>query len=329
MHMGAPHTPRRPVFFWQGVLILLPVVVLSIVSLVSLRQDERAAELDARNRAAEEVQSLARALRSPVNDELQRFLNLQNRWMIGLRLASQPTTSGNFPEATLKADIEKWEQDYPGLKLADQVTPHGDILTDGRQINPPDFPFIPTPPKWFTELSPQKKGAWERLRAATNPAEIKTRQQAFLAGNPSADARLAADYVTWPPDRFLNNGRPVATETGIFFQDLGCYRLVAATNAQLSAALLNSVWYQLFVNPSFLAPKLLELTEGLTNRADVVVQQKFCGCNCCGTASHGWCDTSARSGNCQICGRGKAEGRRCRSGRTGLTMAPCWRFSSR
>ena len=82
MHMGAPHTPRRPVFFWQGVLILLPVVVLSIVSLVSLRQDERAAELDARNRAAEEVQSLARALRSPVNDELQRFLNLQNRWMI-------------------------------------------------------------------------------------------------------------------------------------------------------------------------------------------------------------------------------------------------------
>ena len=63
--MAAPQTQRKPTFLWQGVLILLPVAVLATVSLVALRQDERAAEQDARNRAAENVQSLARAMRSP------------------------------------------------------------------------------------------------------------------------------------------------------------------------------------------------------------------------------------------------------------------------
>jgi signal transduction histidine kinase len=240
-----------------------------------LRQDERTAEQDARNRAAEDVQSLARAVRSPVNDALQRFLTLQNRWIIGLRLASQPTTGGTFPDVNVQSDAEKWNHDYPGLKLADLAVPHGKILTDGRQIDPPDFPLVPSPPQWFRDLSPSQKKDWERLRSATTPTEIATRRQAFLTSHPSDDARLAADYITWPPDRFLNNWRSVATETGILFQDLGCYRLLTATNAQLSPALLNAVWHQLFDNPSFLAPRLLVLTTGLTNRADVAVQQKF------------------------------------------------------
>ncbi|MGA2871327.1 MAG: hypothetical protein ABSF34_19460, partial [Verrucomicrobiota bacterium] len=55
-----------PKFFWQGVWILLPVIVLVVVSLISLKQDERAAEQDARQRAAEYVQSLALAMRFTV-----------------------------------------------------------------------------------------------------------------------------------------------------------------------------------------------------------------------------------------------------------------------
>ncbi|MGA2173498.1 MAG: HAMP domain-containing sensor histidine kinase [Verrucomicrobiota bacterium] len=275
---------QKPGFFWQGVLILLPVAALAVVSLVSLRQDERAAEEEARHRAAENAQSLARAVRPLVDDELHRFLTLQNDWMTGLHSASQPLVSMAFPPSTLSADIEKWEQDYPGLKLADLATPHGEILTDGRQIEPPEYPPVPAPPNWFQELSPRQKSQWEDFRSAANPTEIKTRLQSFLAGNPSEDARLAALCLTYPPEQILGGVRLLAAESGISFQDIACSRLLSATNARLSVSLLNSVWHQAIENPSFVAPRLLELAQGLTNRADAVLRQKFFWmqlfCNC-------------------------------------------------
>ena len=39
-----PTTGSRPSFFWQGLMILLPVAVLAVVGLYSLRQDAQAAE---------------------------------------------------------------------------------------------------------------------------------------------------------------------------------------------------------------------------------------------------------------------------------------------
>src|ERR1035437_2810377 len=91
--MTGPHKTRKPTFFWQALLILLPVTVLAVVSLASLRRDEQAAEQAARQRAAGNVQSLARAIRSTVNDELHQFLTLQNVWTMELRLTSQPSVT--------------------------------------------------------------------------------------------------------------------------------------------------------------------------------------------------------------------------------------------
>jgi signal transduction histidine kinase len=49
--MGVSRTSRNPTFFWQGMLILLPVAVLAAIGWVSLRQDKILAEHDARERA--------------------------------------------------------------------------------------------------------------------------------------------------------------------------------------------------------------------------------------------------------------------------------------
>ncbi len=49
--MAGPHTSRKPTFFWQGMLILLPVAVLAAIGWASLRQDKLLAEHDARERA--------------------------------------------------------------------------------------------------------------------------------------------------------------------------------------------------------------------------------------------------------------------------------------
>src|SRR5882724_4513263 len=276
--MAKSNPNQKPKFLWQGVLILLPVAVLAIVSLISLRQDERAAEQDARSRAAENVQSLARAMRPSVDDELHRFLTLQNVWMSGLRLAAHPAVSGTFPDAGLKTDIEKWERDYPGFRLADLATPEGEILVDGRQIAPAEISAVPTPPKWFRELSPEQRKFWEDLRSAAanrdGATKIKNRQEAYLSTRPPGDARQAAYYATYTPEQILSGQAALATESGISFQDIACHQLLTTTNAELSFLVLNSVWNQVFANPSFVAPTLLDLTETLTNRSSTVVQEK-------------------------------------------------------
>src|SRR6266571_6085162 len=46
---------RRPTFLWQGLLILLPVLVLAAVGFFSLRQDKTLAQRE----AAEKAQSIA------------------------------------------------------------------------------------------------------------------------------------------------------------------------------------------------------------------------------------------------------------------------------
>src|SRR5690242_7016172 len=196
--MSVASTQRQPTFFWQGVFIMLPVAVLAVVSLISLRQDEQAAETDAHNRAEQNAQSLARAIRVTVNDEFQRFLTLQNEWMTGLHSASQPSVSMAFPDDKLKADIKQWEQDYPGLKLTELAVPQGEILADGRQIEPPELPTVPTPPQWFRELSPEQKRLWETGRLATDPAQIRNCRQRFLDTKPSAAAQQAAFYQFGP-----------------------------------------------------------------------------------------------------------------------------------
>jgi len=68
--MDRTNSGRRPSFFWQGLMIILPVLVLAVVGLYSLRQDEQAAEQAARKRAADSAQSLARAVGDMAGEEL-------------------------------------------------------------------------------------------------------------------------------------------------------------------------------------------------------------------------------------------------------------------
>jgi signal transduction histidine kinase len=273
--MTAARNQRRPGFFWQGILIMLPVAMLAVVGLISLRQDERAAEADARKRAAENVQSLARAVRSSVKDEFQRFLVLQNVWMIELRSASQPTINSEFPDAKLKPDGEKWERDYPKFKLADLVVPEAEILTNGAQISPPDFPPAPIPPKWFRELTPEQKNLWGNLRAAKTHSEIDSRRQIFLNSKPSSDAQQAALDLFRPAKEMIGHSNFQFTESGISFEEIACYRLLSAPDAKLTGDLLQSIWWRITGQPSLLSPKLLELAQNLTNRAAANIQQKF------------------------------------------------------
>jgi signal transduction histidine kinase len=263
--MDRTNSGRRPSFFWQGLMIILPVLVLAVVGLYSLRQDEQAAEQAARKRAADSAQSLARAVGDMAGEELSEFLNLQNVWMIDLNLNSQPR-AGMSSDNDLEAGIAKWERTYPGLKLAALAEPQCDLLTDGREIAPPSVPATPSPPKWYCELSPRQRELWEALRQG------QASVQDFLDTNPSQDARLAALAVH--QDNILIWDRAPSTETGIAFADVASFQLLNA-EAPPSLQLLDAVWHRLFDTPSFVAPALLELAEARTNGADAFAQEKL------------------------------------------------------
>ena len=265
--MAGARIQRKPSFLWHGILILLPVAVLGIVSLASLRRDERAAEQDARQRAAESVQSLSRAIRSTVNDELHQFLTLQNVWTMELRSASQPSVTVT-PDDRLAADIARWERNHPGLKLADLAAPQCELLADGRQLEPPEIPIAPVPPKWFRELTPKQKGLWEDLYlvAATNVAPRQA-VEAFAGSGVSKEAAvLAGNLAATAPDQRIFIGD--ISESGVSFRGLALYRLLRNPSTTLSNSCARELFNEIFASPSFMAPALLELAETRTNGTD-------------------------------------------------------------
>ena len=280
MRMTAPRIQRKPTFLWQGVLILLPVAVLVVASLVSLRRDEAAAERDARQKAAADVQSLASVIRYTINEEIQRFIVLQNMRMMELGYASQPSITGT-PDQKLAADIARWERDYSGLKIADLATGEGELLEDGRQIAPPAIPVAPTPPKWFPELTPQQQALWNNL-----PKHFVTRTtrdptfNEFENSGVSSDARQAANNLAARLNHHnFSYGVPLDdteySESGLSFRSIALQQMLCDSKTPITNALQQAFWSEVFDTPSFMAPLLLELAARRANEADGVPREKF------------------------------------------------------
>ena len=78
--MTGRRTQRVFGFWWQGLLILLPTVVLAAVGFRALRQDQRLVEQEARQRAAEMARDLSTRLARPIAGELSEFELTANGW---------------------------------------------------------------------------------------------------------------------------------------------------------------------------------------------------------------------------------------------------------
>jgi signal transduction histidine kinase len=269
--------PRRQSFFWQGVLILLPALALAVASLFLLHNDERAFEEDARRSAIQNAQSLARAVQSVSNDELQRFLSLENRWANTLRVLGDPNALPfpGSPDLKLEAEIDKWEQDYPGLNLQKLALRTCKILSDGRQIEPPESPPVPLPPAWYQELSGQQKSLWKDLASTTKPAGHRELINAFVATQPSKEAQRAERCLTSSAQDNLGSIGWIPSESGVSFHDIACCELLTATNASLSRQILGAIWEDLEFHPSFVASGLLDFAVRLTNAADADLCDKL------------------------------------------------------
>ena len=253
---------RPPSFFWQGTLILLPVLVLAVVGLISLRQDEQAAEQAARKKAVENAASLAFAMSSIVRDELSEFMVLQQQWISKIHSAIPDTMPGHAaPSMTdLNGRIAAWEKSHPGLRMEDLALPTALFSDSGEQRQPPGSVPVPFPPEWYREFTTTQRQAWEALRQnqSTNDAAGGNTApwENFLATDPSTESRNAAsNYARLATMR----GDPISysgfTEAGVPFADLALLQtLERVTEKGWSTNLLNqlarSVWLSSFMTPA-------------------------------------------------------------------------------
>src|SRR4051794_15798741 len=99
--------PSRPTFLWQAGLILLPVVVLSGIGWISLRQDELLVEHDAQQRAQVFADQLApmlwtQLIASPTNESNQVTLEVDQ---FGQLISPPPSAPAPTPAPLLMADL--------------------------------------------------------------------------------------------------------------------------------------------------------------------------------------------------------------------------------
>lgn len=228
-------TTQKPAFFWQGLLILLPVGVMAAIGLGAILRDRATVEQQARQRAQEMAQELAPELGRRVAGELAGFEVIGLSWfedqrlrlerlqrgtlMVAARrirpstgprmaeayptsaprpLTSSPTGSSQGPEGYPSA-FAKWQAAYPDLR-AEAVFPSR-VWWSGNQSGPgtleADEP--PRPPFWLRALSEEQRRAWDALgqvrRSSGKLAELAAAVERLFALAPPPEARVNGELL--------------------------------------------------------------------------------------------------------------------------------------
>ena len=152
--MAVQRTQRRPTFFWQAALILLPVLVLAVMGWFSLRQDKLLAEHDAKERA----RAVADELLPKIWDELAA----KPANNPAPRLIREFFITNGFGERVLVLDHEPVNL-CPSFQI-----PSFQINSAGKLVFPPPYALVPPPfPLDSGELTIEQKELWQKL---PNPA---------------------------------------------------------------------------------------------------------------------------------------------------------------
>jgi len=135
--MVNPRSNRTPTFFWQALLILLPVCALSVFGVASLRQDRLLVEQEARERAGRVAEDLG-----------ERIWN----GLLGVYADFVPS---DRPSGLPKAAATERSRD----EVIVEISPEGHL------VRPPPFVSAPTPqPLDDASLDEQQREIWREAR---------------------------------------------------------------------------------------------------------------------------------------------------------------------
>lgn len=298
---GRLSAPRSPRFFWPGVAILLPIVVLAVAGIASLAKDRAMVEAEARERAQASLNLLVPA----VNESLGVALDdLEAAHLAGFEhpaalCSAWPGTGENLQRAfNLFPDdpapvLARWRSRYPGFKLADVLPARLRFQPAGPGVLFGPNGEAPTPPPWFVELAPDSRRLWEQTRAlsatGTNIATLEAAQWAFSQSTSNAEARLNAEVFLWLGRWRLERGRgwarhvkPVVDRDPAARAESGLpLSAVALADALRSARVTGfepelQAWLaeNVFVHPSLLTPALLDAYQPVARSAEWAGQNR-------------------------------------------------------
>ena len=299
--MGRPRPNRKPSFFWQGTLILLPVTVMAIMAAAAIVKDRAAVEQEARQRAGEIVQQLNQNLARQVKYHWWEYGAYLESWSEDVREKGLwPGSSLRESCAAVRKQAESFrsqvrsdlsigpnapEADHESIKFWPAFNADGSILPrwvpsgfEGRF--PVDEP--PNPPSWQFQLSPAQAAAWEALcRASRDASDAQAVQNAsfkFENTHPSYDARENADFIRLQAEtatqpaanaigKLLQFGRPAQlSPSGI---PLSSLYVAEALKRAAETGPSEHIWFpltlEIFSEPNFFTPVLLNLARPLTN----------------------------------------------------------------
>jgi signal transduction histidine kinase len=211
---------RRPRFLWQGMLILLPVMVMAAIALAALVQDRAAAEREARRRAEEQLQQLGDGFDKLMGSRLGEYAlgvyGSDGRFWSQQHLIEAALWPGSAWRQELEQKRQAWprvyaqpEATYAELTRTSGLRPEEFILpgilpglafsADGQLAGPTEVAREPQPPAWRLALNAEQREAFKALEdlppAATNASRADAALQRFLDTTPPAAAGAQAEFL--------------------------------------------------------------------------------------------------------------------------------------
>lgn len=175
---------------------MLPLVVLTLFGLFSLRQDRLLAEQAARAGGQSLAQQLAQAIGSESARQLRDYreasFDLEANRSTDLGLSQWK--GGAIDESNAWQRVNQWQQANPEIDLLKQPTVEPSSYYEQQPETMP-----PQPPPWLSELNPQQQQLWQAAKQAEfgsqDDSQAGEALQKFMASNPPEGARANAEYL--------------------------------------------------------------------------------------------------------------------------------------
>jgi signal transduction histidine kinase len=193
---------QKQTFFWQGVLILLPMALMAGFGLWALWRERNSVEQEARQRASEILQALPADFGSRVALRMTEF-SLAYSWLQNQQkvLSAWPDSKEQQWWATniLLAELPVWQAAFPALQPQSVFPLDYLSLNTNGELRFSNFTNPPAPPDWFVALTADQRDAWTALRKADDTAEpvsnVVQLARQFLETKPPAPARANVEFI--------------------------------------------------------------------------------------------------------------------------------------